>query len=288
MLELRDTAAAQGVVLLFRDAVQHPENWPELDHPVAADQDPVALATGAMVVAFGLVEVVLLVGAALAVGARRQIRTLGLLASTGGSPRDVRRVVLARGLLIGGGASLAAVVVGLVGLRLSMPWVGRVTGSPLLTLDIVWSNVVVIALLGTLSGLLAAAYPAWVVGRMSAVDALAGRFPSGHRVARLHPAAGMAGGRGTRRCRRVGFLDRRRVRPPAGAGSCRFVDRAVAAAGDGRWLLPARPARSGCSGSRRTRSSEPGRCPRGSVWRAGWLCAMPPGTGSAARPPSWG
>lgn len=190
MHDLRDTAAAQGVVVLFRDAVQHPEHWPELDRATVAEEaDPMSLAIGAMVIGFGLVEVVLLVGAALAVGARRQIRTLGLLASAGGEPRDVRRVVLARGLLVGGGASLVAVVTGLVGLRLALPEVGRLTGSRLLVMDVVWSNVVVIGLLGAVSGVLAAVYPAWVVGRMSAVDALAGRFPSGHQVARLHPPA---------------------------------------------------------------------------------------------------
>ena len=201
--DLRDSLAGVGVVALFRDAAQHPEHWPELRDAAGSDQvDPEALAIGALVVGFGLLEVVLLVGAALAVGARRQVRTLGLLASTGGAPRDIRRVVLARGLLIGVGASLVAVVAGVWGTRQALPLVeaaivavnpGSVS-TPLIVLDVVWTNVVAIGLLGALSGLLAAAYPAWAVGRMSPVDALAGRFPAGRRPARLRaPAVWLAG-----------------------------------------------------------------------------------------------
>ncbi len=201
--DLRDRLADVGVVALFRDAAQHPEHWPELRDAAGSDQvDPEALALGALVVGFGLLEVVLLVGAALAVGARRQVRTLGLLASTGGAPRDIRRVVLARGLLIGGGASLVAVVAGVWGTRLALPLVeaGIVAvnpaslSPPLIVLDVVWTNVVAIGLLGALSGLLAAAYPAWAVGRMPPVDALAGRFPAGRRPVRLRaPAVWLAG-----------------------------------------------------------------------------------------------
>ncbi len=208
LLELRGDLAAHGVSVLLRDAVQHPEHWPELRDAPVEPADPMALVLGAVVVGLGAVEVVLLVGAALAVGARRQIRTLGLLASTGGSPRDVRRVFLARGLLVGGGGSLLATVLGLVGLRLALPlWDGAHTGplhvldmvwaamakaggdAPLYVLDIVWLHVAAIVVLGTLSGVLAAAYPAWVVGRMTAVDALAGRFPTGHRPVTLPPVA---------------------------------------------------------------------------------------------------
>jgi putative ABC transport system permease protein len=53
------------------------------------------------VILFGLIEVVLVVGSAFAFGARRQIRELGLLAATGGSPSDVRRALLAQGLVVG-------------------------------------------------------------------------------------------------------------------------------------------------------------------------------------------
>lgn len=55
----------------------------------------------ALIVGLGLLEVVLLAGAAFAVAARRQVRDLGLVASNGGTARHVRRIVLAQGLLLG-------------------------------------------------------------------------------------------------------------------------------------------------------------------------------------------
>lgn len=191
LTDLRDDLAAQGVAALFRDAVQHPEHWPELERQVSAsDQvNAEALALGAVVVGFGVIEVVLLVGAALAVGARRQIRTLGLLASNGGSPRDVRRVVLARGLLIGWGASIVGALAAVGGMWLLVPWRNDSLNVSLQVLEVPWLNVAVIVFLGAMSGLIAAAYPAWVVGRLTVVDALAGRFPTGHRPSRLRPAA---------------------------------------------------------------------------------------------------
>lgn len=191
LTDLRDDLAAQGVAALFRDAVQHPEHWPELERQVtASDQvDAEALAIGAVVVGFGVIEVVLLVGAALAVGARRQIRTLGLLASNGGSPRDVRRVVLARGLLIGSGASVIGAVFALGGMWLLVPWRNDGLNVSLHVLEVSWLNVAVIVLLGAMSGLIAAAYPGWLVGRLAVVDALAGRFPTGHRPSRLRLGA---------------------------------------------------------------------------------------------------
>lgn len=204
LVRLRDDLAANGVSALFRDAAQHPEHWAELRSDASTAGDPQALMLGVMIVGFGALEVVVLVGAALAVGARRQIRSLGLLASTGGSPRDVRRVFLARGLLVGGGGSLLGAVVGLGGLQLALPvWDGahggpltvldvvwsNVSGTPLYVLEVVWGYVAAIVLLGTLSGVFAAGYPAWVVGRMAPIDALAGRFPTGHRPVGLRPAA---------------------------------------------------------------------------------------------------
>ena len=53
------------------------------------------LAVIALVVVMALIEVVLLAGPAFAVGARRQSRSLALMAATGGTPAQARRVVMA-------------------------------------------------------------------------------------------------------------------------------------------------------------------------------------------------
>lgn len=199
MRDLRDSAAADGVGVLFRDAADHPEDWPELAGAVAAEPaDARELAIGATVVGVGLVEVVLLVGAALAVGARRQVRVLGLVGSSGGAPRDLRRVVLARGLLVGVVGSLLGGGLGLLASVLArpraddlaaVPLLGDLFRVPLIVLDVPWPELVAVLLLGVGTGLAAAAYPAWVVGRLSPVDALAERFPAGRRQPRLRPAA---------------------------------------------------------------------------------------------------
>ena len=60
-------------------------------------------AAMALVIGFGILEIVLLAGTAFAVGARRQTRELGLVMAAGGTPRDVRRIVLLQGLFAGAG-----------------------------------------------------------------------------------------------------------------------------------------------------------------------------------------
>jgi putative ABC transport system permease protein len=54
-----------------------------------------------LVVGMVLLEIILLAGPAFAVGAKRRSRELALLASTGGERRDVRRTVLASGVVLG-------------------------------------------------------------------------------------------------------------------------------------------------------------------------------------------
>ena len=125
----------------------------------------------------GLLEVVLLAGAAFAVGARRQTRELGLVGASGGSARHVRRIVLAQGLVLGGLRRRAR-------RRRRVRWspspAGR-CGSTSRTAGIVgWAfgpwEIAVAALIGLLSGVAAAVIPAIGAGRMRPVDALAERF----------------------------------------------------------------------------------------------------------------
>ena len=99
------------IALTTRDALLHPPSTGgRLD---LADPDAQrAAALVAIIVALGLLEVVLLAGTAFAVGARRQLRELGLVAAGGGSPRDVRRIVLAQGLVLGALGAVAGVAIG--------------------------------------------------------------------------------------------------------------------------------------------------------------------------------
>lgn len=130
----------------------------------------------ALVVGFGLLEVVLLAGAAFAVGARRQVRELGLVGANGGTARHVRRIVLAQGLFLGVVGSLAGLVLG---------WVALVAGTPVweeLAATLIdgwrlgWIELTVAAGVGVASGVAAALVPAIGVARMRPADALAQRF----------------------------------------------------------------------------------------------------------------
>ncbi|MCT2585426.1 ABC transporter permease [Actinophytocola gossypii] len=175
--------AEHGVTFTPREVHTQPERYPALmtgGGDFLETAGPVAL-----VVLFGVLEVVLLAGAAFAVGARRQVRELGLIGANGGTSKHVRRTVLAQGLFLGTIGALAGLVLG---------WLVLVAGTPLwqrLTNELVdgwrfgWIELVVAAAVGVLSGLGAALVPAIGVARMRPVDALAQRFRSTAMTARL-------------------------------------------------------------------------------------------------------
>lgn len=137
----------------------------------------------------GLIEVVLVVGSAFAVGARRHIRDLGLLAATGGSPADIRRALLAQGLVVGAMGSLLGVVAGIGAFFISIPFYEDLRHTTVWTRDLDWSALVVIGMLGAATGLVAALAPAWSMGRLTPVQALSGRFAVSNREARAHRGA---------------------------------------------------------------------------------------------------
>ena len=182
--------AAQGVSMQARDAILHPERWGLGPRGFNAE----AAYAGALAVLVGLVEVVLVVGAAFAVAARRQLRDLGLVASNGGVGKDVRRLMLAQGLVLGVTASVvgagAGSLLGVVGGR----WAERRFGMVLSGSDVPWGTVVGLAVLGALTAVVAALVPAWSLSRVTPVQALSGRFPVRLRTVRPHPGSfGLAG-----------------------------------------------------------------------------------------------
>lgn len=133
------------------------------------------VAVIALVVVMVLLEVVLLAGPAFAVGARRQARTLALLAAAGGTPRQARQVVLASGVVYGVVAALAGVLAGVVlGWALS-PVAQRFVESWFGPFEVPWGQLAVVAAFGVVSALLAAVVPAWIASRQDVVAVLAGR-----------------------------------------------------------------------------------------------------------------
>lgn len=122
-----------------------------------------------------MIEVVLLAGPAFAVGVRRQRRELALIAAAGGSPRDIRRVVIAQAAVLGFGASLIGAVTGLVVSRFVYA-----LGIPALRSEFgpfEWSSLLVLVtvLLGSAAAMIAAYAPARQVSSEPLPTVLAGR-----------------------------------------------------------------------------------------------------------------
>jgi putative ABC transport system permease protein len=164
---------SQGVTVLPRANIVDPPPDP---YGGSGGQDAGGVAVVALIIGFGILEIVLLAGTAFAVGARRQTRELGLVTAAGGTPRDVRRIVLAQGLFAGivgsGGGIALALVIAFAGKSL---W-ERITSTLFTSWQIPWLNLAVIALLGLLAGLAAAVIPAISAGRQAPLSALSGRF----------------------------------------------------------------------------------------------------------------
>lgn len=174
--------AEQGIAFTPRSVVTNPERYPLM----YADDDALeTIGPVALVVGFGMLEVVLLAGAAFAVGARRQVRELGLIAANGGTGKHVGRTVLAQGLALGLIGAVAGMLFGGLVVYAGGPVWEQLTGEVIDSWRFGWPELVVAAAVGLLSGLGAALLPAIGVARMRPVDALAQRFRATGMRARL-------------------------------------------------------------------------------------------------------
>jgi putative ABC transport system permease protein len=230
--ELKETvaaAAAAGVMVRPRDAIVEPQAW---GLPAYDGWDTTAVVAGATAVLVGLLEVVLLVGAAFAVAARRQVRDLGLLAANGGAAPDLRRVLLAQGAVLGVGSSAAGVVLGLAAFRVGRPLWERIAGQEMWRQEIDWVALAVVLVLGALTSVAAALLPAWNVARLTPVAALSGRFPVRPGESRAHRGAFLLAAAGLLLLVGGGWATARTFRPAGGEESV-----APAAAGLGLVLL---------------------------------------------------
>jgi putative ABC transport system permease protein len=180
---LRDDLAAAGVGAWVRDSVEHPGAWGTPTES-AVRTDAAAVAIGALVIGLGLVEVVVVVGAVFAVGARRQARVLGLMIASGAAASDVRRTLLAQGLCVGVVASALGGLLGWAVLGLGREPLGDVGSARYLDWSVPVAGVVCTLLLGVASAVVAAVVPAWGVGRMTAGQALDRHVATGPRAHR--------------------------------------------------------------------------------------------------------
>ncbi len=170
----------------------HPERYGSSEQDSVTVDSLRTLALVALIVSLGLLEVVLLAGTAFAVGARRQTRELGLVAAGGGSPGDIRRIVLAQGLVLGAIGAVLGVAAGFAISLAGRPLWERLADSEITGWAFGLTEIAGAGLVGLLSGLAAAVLPAIGAGRMRPVNALAGRFRAGIRSRRRAAMAGVA------------------------------------------------------------------------------------------------
>lgn len=128
----------------------------------------------ALVIVMGLLQVILLVGPAFAIGRRTQTRDLALVAAVGGDAKAVRRVVLSGGVVLGLAGGVAGLVVGVASFQVLRPLVSSLAGTALFATD-VRPELLLVLLVAILTGTLAAWLPARAASRQDVVAALAGR-----------------------------------------------------------------------------------------------------------------
>jgi putative ABC transport system permease protein len=163
---------AVGVGGLTRGSTPENLGVPD-DAGMLIDDDTAVILT--VVVVLLLLQIALMAGPALAVGARRHQQSLALLAATGGDRRQLRRQVLAGGLLAGLTGSLVGTAVGAgVGAWL---WTGTDVGAAAVvaTAAVRPLDLAALVLIGTGTAVAAALLPARSAARMDVVAALTGR-----------------------------------------------------------------------------------------------------------------
>ncbi|OII69363.1 FtsX-like permease family protein [Streptomyces sp. CC77] len=193
-------ANAKGVRVVSRTVLIDPPDRAEVplfqqegsgwydDSPGA---ERLALMAAATVAGLAMLEICLLAGPAFAVGARRSRRQLGLVGANGGDRRHIRSIVLAGGLVIGVAAAVVGTVLGVVLTFALQPWLEETIGQRFGVFDIRPLELLGIALLAVLTGLLAAIVPAVTASRETVLASLTGRRGV-RRSSRVLPVVGLA------------------------------------------------------------------------------------------------
>ncbi|WKU04703.1 FtsX-like permease family protein [Micromonospora sp. HUAS LYJ1] len=138
--------------------------------------DPVLASNAVLVGGLGLLEVVLLVGPAFAVGVRRRRRDLALVAVAGGDPVHLRRIVLADGVVLGGLGAACGLLLGVTAALAGRSLVEEhLLGARSGGYRVFPAALAAIAAVAVLAGVLAALAPALTAARQDVVAGLAGR-----------------------------------------------------------------------------------------------------------------
>ncbi|MEO6317312.1 MAG: FtsX-like permease family protein [Acidimicrobiales bacterium] len=132
-----------------------------------------SLVLGALV----LTVVGIVITAAFAVGARRQLVTIGQLSASGAAPATVRMALVLQGTVTGLLGSVAGLVLGGGLLLACKPLVERLLDRRIDAYDIRPGEIAAVVLIGVVAATLAALIPARTAARIPTLAALAGRRP---------------------------------------------------------------------------------------------------------------
>ncbi|MEX0169893.1 FtsX-like permease family protein [Streptomyces sp. LMG1-1-1.1] len=161
------------------------------DYESSAAADAADLAALGTVVGLAMLEICLLAGPAFAVGARRSRRQLGLVGANGGARSHIRAIVLSGGLVIGVAAAVTGTVLAVLLTLLLQPVLEDTMGQRFGAFDVRPAELLGIALLAVLTGLLAAIVPAVTASRQTVLASLTGRRGV-RRSSRVLPLVGLA------------------------------------------------------------------------------------------------
>ncbi len=168
------------VVCLDDGPVPQPRADPAFEDPQALEAAAREAALVAVVVVLVVLQVALLAGPAFAVQLRRRQRELGLVGASGGTSADLRRAVLASGVVLGVAGGLLGIAIGWLGVLVlggMLPWAPLADNGVRLGVPPLPWYVLGVALIGVIAAVVASLVPAVLAGRGDVVDALRGRRP---------------------------------------------------------------------------------------------------------------
>ena len=163
-----------GLVAVSRHVLAHPPSQAER-YPGFEGGNDQQLGVAALVGGLAMLEVILLAGSAFAVAARRRRRDLALVAAAGGTPAQLRRIVLADGVVLGTVAAVSGVALGIAAAAASRPLLERLSSIRTGAFRVFPEALAALAAVAVVTGVLAALVPAWIAARQDVVAALAGR-----------------------------------------------------------------------------------------------------------------
>jgi putative ABC transport system permease protein len=135
------------------------------------------LAWGWVVGVLTLTAAGIIIAAAFATSARRQLATVGQLSANGASPRLIRRTLALQGTWSGVAGSVVGVAVGVGGFFLARPLVELVAGRTWTNTVVRPTDLLILLVTGSVAATLAALLPARSLADTSVLSALAGRRP---------------------------------------------------------------------------------------------------------------